>query len=278
LGERSGEIKVLLSGYGVLALIYAAKGDIERGWQELWKAERVAMVGNVAWLREQRAATAIRLALLRHDTGGAKRALLSLDIDPEADLERVPDPERAEERLMLAKIWLAEEKYAAVLELLEPAALLARQHGRIRTLLTVQAMQAIAAHRRGERQHASHIVSEIASRGGLEGYVRLFLDAGEPMIDLLQQIDVPGRARAWVRKLLEVSESYSGGRKNNAGLSEREYEVLQLVASGLSNQEIAETLVIAVSTAKAHVKHICQKLGVQTRIQAVAKARALELI
>jgi LuxR family maltose regulon positive regulatory protein len=108
--------------------------------------------------------------------------------------------------------------------------------------------------------------------------MRLFLDFGEPLLDLLQQMDVPGRARAWGRKLLEASESGLGGQKNDAGLSEREYEVLQLVASGMSNQEIAEALVIAVSTAKAHVKHICQKLGVQTRIQAVVKARELELL
>jgi LuxR family maltose regulon positive regulatory protein len=279
LGERSGEIKVLLSGYCVLALIHAAQGEIERGWQSLWKSERVAMVGRVAWLREQRATIAIHLALLQHDIGGAKRALLPLDIDPEAGLEHVPGPERAEERLMLAKIWLAEGKYDAVLELLEPVAQLAQQHGRIKTLLAILAMEALAVNRRGERQRAGHIVSEIVSVGGSEGYMRIFLDAGEPMLDLLQQVDVPGRARVWTRKLLEAFESSGGGRKNDAaGLSEREYEVLQLVASGMSNQEIAEALIIAVSTAKAHVKHICQKLGVQTRVQAVAKARELELI
>jgi LuxR family maltose regulon positive regulatory protein len=279
LGERSGEIKVLLSGYCVLALIYAAQGEIERGWQNLWKSERVAMVGRVAWLREQRATIAIHLALLQHDIGGAKRALLPLDIDPDAGPKHAPGPENADERLMLAKIWLAEEKYDAVLELLEPAAQLAQQHGRIKTLLATLAMEAIAANRRGERQRAGHIVSEIVSAGGSEGYMRIFLDAGEPMLDLLQQVDVPGRARVWTRKLLEAFESSRGGRKSEAaGLSEREYEVLQLVASGMSNQEIAEALIIAVSTAKAHVKHICQKLGVQTRVQAVAKARELELI
>ncbi len=278
LGECSGEIKVLLSGYCVLALIYAAKGEIERGWQELWRAERVAMVGKVAWLREQRAATAIHLALLQHDLRGAKRALHTIDIDPETALEHAPELERSEERLMLAKIWLSEGKYAAVLELLEPVEQLARRHGRIRTLLAVQALQAIAFNRRGERQRACQVVSEIANTGGPEGYMRLFLDAGEPMRDLLQQVEIPGRARTYVRKLLDAFESGSGERKNDAGLSEREYEVLQLVASGMSNQAIAEALVIAVSTAKAHVKHICQKLGVQTRIQAVAKARELELV
>ena len=61
-------------------------------------------------------------------------------------------------------------------------------------------------------------------------------------------------------------------------LSERELEVLHLVARGDSNQEIAEVLVIVLDTVKRHVTHIFEKLGVNNRVQAVARARALGLL
>ena len=61
-------------------------------------------------------------------------------------------------------------------------------------------------------------------------------------------------------------------------LSERELEVLQQIARGDSNQQIAEVLVIALDTVKRHVTHIFEKLGVHNRVQAVARARALGLL
>src|SRR5260370_36911714 len=61
-------------------------------------------------------------------------------------------------------------------------------------------------------------------------------------------------------------------------LSERELEVLQLLARGASNQEIAQELVIVVDTVKRHVSHIFSKLGVQNRVQAVRQARVLGLL
>jgi LuxR family maltose regulon positive regulatory protein len=61
-------------------------------------------------------------------------------------------------------------------------------------------------------------------------------------------------------------------------LSERELEVLRLIAAGLANREIAEELVIAVGTVKRHINHIYGKLNVGSRTQALAKARELRLL
>jgi LuxR family maltose regulon positive regulatory protein len=61
-------------------------------------------------------------------------------------------------------------------------------------------------------------------------------------------------------------------------LSSRELEVLGLIAAGLSNREIADQLVIALSTVKTHVNHIYRKLDVSRRTQAVTKARMLDLL
>lgn len=75
----------------------------------------------------------------------------------------------------------------------------------------------------------------------------------------------------------ETSLDASTERELIEPLSERELEVLQLMAGGASNQEIAETLVIALTTAKKHVSNIIRKLGVDNRMQAVAKGRNLGL-
>jgi LuxR family maltose regulon positive regulatory protein len=99
--------------------------------------------------------------------------------------------------------------------------------------------------------------------------VRIFLDMGDPLQALLQR--VVGRAERYARKLLSMIEGADS--KVDSPLSEREHEILQLLARGMSNQEIAEELFIAASTVKAHVTHVYQKLGVQKRLQAVALAR-----
>ncbi|MBO0795429.1 MAG: hypothetical protein J2P36_31425 [Ktedonobacteraceae bacterium] len=111
-----------------------------------------------------------------------------------------------------------------------------------------------------------------------EGFVRLFIDIGPPVQDLLQRVELLGSAKGYARKLREAAGGGHDQRELAAGLSEREYEVLQLVAAGMSNQEIAEALIVALSTVKAHVRHVCQKLGVQKRVQAIAKARELGLL
>jgi LuxR family maltose regulon positive regulatory protein len=271
LGACSGEIKAVLSGSCILALIWTAQGAFERAWQELWKAERIAALGRVLWLREQMAAIGMHLALQQKDLGGAKRALQTIDIDTEGGLEQAPPLERAEERLLLARVWLAEEKYRAVVNLLDPVVQAAHQGKRVRMSMAAQALQAMALYKLRERQRAARILNEALTVAGPEGYARTFLDIGEPMQEILQGIEVGGGTRGYTRRLLEAGGTNS--RERHGGLSEREYEVLHLLAAGMSNQEIAEALVVAISTVKVHVKHICQKLDVQRRMQAVAKAR-----
>ena len=62
------------------------------------------------------------------------------------------------------------------------------------------------------------------------------------------------------------------------GLTAREREVLRLLVSGASNREIADQLVLSVNTVKKHVFNICSKLNVQSRTQAIAKVRALNIL
>jgi LuxR family maltose regulon positive regulatory protein len=122
-----------------------------------------------------------------------------------------------------------------------------------------------------------------------EGYVRLFVDEGEPMRLLLQRRKAEGgRMNEYAGKLLAAF-----GQQNIAAdlhpsafipqpliepLSERELEVLRLVAQGLTNNEISQRLVLALSTVKGHNLRIFGKLQAQNRSEAVRRARELGLL
>jgi LuxR family maltose regulon positive regulatory protein len=278
LGESGGEIKVLLGGYCILALIFAARGERGRAWQEVWKAERIATIGKVTWLSKQVAAIAIRLSLMQNDRGGAERALRTIGLDAHAGIEQAPPTEQEDVRLMQARIWLAEEKYDAVVDLLTPVVSAAQQGKRIRAVIAARGLQAVALGELRERQRAAYVLSEALSLAGPQGYTRTLLDMGEPMQAVLQRIAVKRDAKAYARRLIEARRDDDEALRRLGALSQREYEVLQLMAAGMSNQEIAEALIIETSTVKVHVRHVCQKLGVQNRLQAAVKAREKGLL
>jgi LuxR family maltose regulon positive regulatory protein len=116
-----------------------------------------------------------------------------------------------------------------------------------------------------------------------EGYVRVFLDEGAPMEALLRQSQAYSTAPQYGSKLLSLFSKERRGVSSSVQpitepLTPREIEVLQLVAAGDSNPEIAQKLFIAVNTVKKHITNIFGKLGVTSRTQAVARAREWELL
>ena len=114
------------------------------------------------------------------------------------------------------------------------------------------------------------------------GYVRAFLDEGKIMATLLQKLQGnAGELNSYIDMLLtgfDLPESQSPSIALIEPLSAREEEVLQLVAGGATNPQIAETLTISVYTVKKHITNIFGKLGVQTRTQAVARGREIGLL
>jgi LuxR family maltose regulon positive regulatory protein len=163
------------------------------------------------------------------------------------------------------------------------------------------ALQALALQGQGQTAEALSVLRRALSRAEPEGYARVFLDEGAPMAELLRLAAARGISSEYVSKLLAAFETpgprlrVSDSRLMTAPasnlkpetrepetliepLSERELEVLRLVAEGLSNREIAEKLTITVGTAKRHVSNIYAKLGVHSRVQAVSRAQDLRLL
>ncbi len=148
------------------------------------------------------------------------------------------------------------------------------------------ALQALALETEGDVSQAMIPLQQALALGEPEGYINAFVQEGAPMACLLRQVAVRGPATDYVRRLLAafpgtmgdgVDTSAPSGRALVEPLSPREMQVLQLIAAGASNPEIARELFITVNTVKRHVTHILRKLGVSNRTQAATQARELGL-
>jgi LuxR family maltose regulon positive regulatory protein len=154
--------------------------------------------------------------------------------------------------------------------------------------LKAMVLQAVAHHAHGERDNALHVLSEALALAEPGGFIRIFVDEGEAMAQLLSEAARRGVMPDYAGRLLAAFEAEKQKMKANSALpvaralveplSQRELEVLQLIAQGLSNDEIGKRLFLALDTVKGHNRRIYDKLQVQRRTEAVARARELGLI
>ena len=150
-----------------------------------------------------------------------------------------------------------------------------------RWLVTVHILQAAVALRAGDRDIACELLSRAVERAAPQDLYRPFLDEDHNVLALLP--DVRAAAPAFVSQLCNdagsmETEPQRADQVLIEPLSDRELQVLGLIAAGLANREIADELVIAQGTVKRHINHIYGKLGVLRRTQAIARARELALI
>lgn len=139
----------------------------------------------------------------------------------------------------------------------------------------------------GNRTLALDLLAHAVELGEGENYVRVFVDGGEalrPLWVTLQEKGRPG-SRAFIESILAAMGGAAESKRTDSkqavlreGLSAREVEVLRLIVKGASNQEIADTLVIALPTVKRHISNIYDKLDVTSRTLAVARAQELRLV
>jgi LuxR family maltose regulon positive regulatory protein len=202
----------------------------------------------------------------------------------------VPSYLHEQEYLTLARVRIAEERanptksgLGEILALLELLRAQAEANMRIRSLLEILLLLALVRERQGDRTGALATLSRVLALAEPEGYIRLFLDEGPPMVALLRVAQRHGLAVGYVERLLKVLDE---PRATDAPqqtwslepLTARERDVLRLLLDGISNREIADRLTVSVNTVKKHVGNICSKLNVQGRAQAVAKAQRLHLL
>ena len=303
LSEQWGNSDTLCSSYLTLAEILLALPDPAAARDALHKAEQVARTLAVTpQLHTHLRAGWARLHLAEGDLSAAEGWLRDGGSEQS-------DPADPAEALALARVRLALGQEADALRPLVLLLEMARAQGLAGVVVEALALEAMIHQAAGAEDRALAALAEALTLAEPEGYVRLFLDEGPPMARLLRKAAARSIAPAYVSRLLaqfegetkeESTSSFvsrpaprmvrpAGRAVGPAGrgvspsslvepLSERELEVLRLVAAGASNQQIAQDLFIAVSTVKSHLNSVYGKLGVKNRTQAVAQARALDLL
>jgi ATP/maltotriose-dependent transcriptional regulator MalT len=292
--KQTGNGAILLLGYVALARVRQAQGDAEGAQALIQMIEQGLQMHrfpphNAAPL----AAWHARLALQQGDLAVAWRWVQ----DRQLRVDEEPDPPREVEYLTWARVLLAQRRAAEVTPVLGRLLHLAERQGRMGSALEILVLQALAQQARGDEAGAMERLARALSLAEPEGYIRLFVDEGAPMARLLARMrgrrpdarhDSP-RYRDHLLALLGGAPDADAPLSAPAGpaagvyplgepLRDREIEVLRLIVAGCSNREIADQLVIAVSTVKWHVNAIYGKLQVESRTKAIARARELHIV
>jgi LuxR family transcriptional regulator, maltose regulon positive regulatory protein len=285
------DAEIIMRGYVALARLQQARGDNKQALATLDTFAQVARQNGFApILLAQTAAVRVQIELAQGNLTAAVRWAESSNLAAGDEL-RYP---REQEYLTLARVRIAQGKaYPGTPFLDEALALLdqlgkdAESKARMSSLLEILVLRVLALQAQGDRTEALAALERALSLAEPDGYIRLFLDEGPVMIALLRQAYVRGIAPNYISTLLAADDQQAGGNGSLSGsksnplmeaLTAREYEVLVLLVNGASNREIADRLVLSVHTVKKHVLNICGKLGVQSRTQAIAKARTLNLL
>lgn len=280
--ELGGDTRAMIAGYLLAARMELSQGDEDAAADYL---ERVRpLVGDSPlseWLNHfERVQLEFWLA---RDQLRAAVNWVDTMLDGDA-LQSQPEPEAAQ--LAIARVLIVKGDAPSVeraLSLLGPLMQSAEAEGRTGVQVEALALFAMAQWRRGERSGAMTALERALRLAEPEGYLRLFADLGLPMVRLLQEARSRGVMPDYVATLLaacgvELASSAVAEVALPEPLTAREQEILRLMAAGLTNREIAETLAVSPQTVKKHTGNIYGKLGVRSRTEAAARARALDLL
>jgi LuxR family maltose regulon positive regulatory protein len=190
-----------------------------------------------------------------------------------------------------ARVHLAQGDPSAALATLEPLVWRVEAKGWEDEQLKVVVLQAVAHHAHGEKDEALQALDDALALAKPGGFIRIFVDEGMPMAQLLSEAAAYGIMPDYTSRLLDVFEAEEEKSEDKSHphpassdqpliepLSQRELEVLQLIAQGLSNREISQRLFLALDTVKGHNRKIFGKLEIHTRTEAIARARELGLL
>jgi LuxR family maltose regulon positive regulatory protein len=268
LGQQMGPSSGLVSGLVVLAHLQQAMGEERKALATVGELEQLASQLALPHVEARVAATGALVRLRRGESAAVERWARSAGLSPTDP----PDPLHEAAHLTYARLLLAQNRLAEVQVLLDRYERFAREGERYRSLITVCILKAQAWHALGQDEQAGACLVEALRLAAPEGYMRAFLDEGQPVLDLLLPlchaapvfVDALLAAAGTERKRTPGSPPHPGDRLQPLvePLSDRELEVLRLVADGLSNRQIAERLVITVGTVKSHIHNLCGKLVV----------------
>src|SRR6516165_2912233 len=285
-------------GLVVLARVRQALGDQAGALAAAAKAEQAGPSLDVVDLFNPAGAQRARLLLAQGELAQAA----AWAAERRLDAGDQPSYPREREYLLLARLLIAQGEPERALPLLRRLQAAAAAQARTGSLIEIGAVTAVARAACREDADAAAALARALALAWREGYVRVFADEGAPLAAVLDRLiaarrsgrtpSAPGVPLAYLRRLQAafrprderavppqvIPAAEVGAPELAEPLTDRELQVLALLAAGISNQQIASELVVALETVKKHVSHILGKLGAANRTQAVARARALGLL
>ncbi|HEU5391053.1 MAG TPA: LuxR C-terminal-related transcriptional regulator [Streptosporangiaceae bacterium] len=283
----------LVTGLAVVARIRHAQGDAAGALAAMGEAGQAGSSPQVAALFNPVPSQRARLLLAQGDVRAAAQWAAAAGLSPHDE----PDYPREPAYLVLARVLLARGDPGPALALLQRLHDTAVGQDRAGSIIEIGALRALALSACGDHPGAFDALTGALILAAPQRYVRVFADEGAPMRALLAQLPAARRGRPAAGRgigpgYLAALERACGqpdavpprSRATGAApgliepLTDRELEVLRLLAAGRSNQRIAHDLVVALDTVKKHVTHVLGKLGAANRTEAVARARQLGLI
>jgi LuxR family maltose regulon positive regulatory protein len=289
LGEMITDWSMIRRGLLPLAWLKQRRDDSSTAhalWQQALNVVQQAESKRVeATLRVHQA----RLWLAQATTSANQPALTAAAAWARAYQQSKPDPcsyPQALAQLTLAWLRMLQGQASLALAGLEPIAEAAAAGGQTDNLIKILTLQALAQSALGDVKIALATLNHALNMAASEGYIRTFVDYGPPMRQLLQRAASHHIAPDYVATLLTAFTDttppplprFPAPPPLIEPLSDRERQVLRLLANGLSNQEIADALIVSVNTVRTHLRRIYAKLAVNNRTAAVSRAQELELL
>jgi LuxR family transcriptional regulator, maltose regulon positive regulatory protein len=278
--ELGGDARALIAGYLLAARLQAAMGDLTAANGYLEKARPLVEQAQFAEWRSRFERCQLELWLAQDKLRTAVNWVDTV-LQENALAER---PESDEAQLAVVRVFILKgdgPSFKQTQPLLERLWQTAQGEGRLGVQIEALALQALGHERQGERPQALIALEQALSLAEPEGYTRLFADLGLPLARLLQAAQARAVLPGYVDRLLAA---FSHNLPSPAleslpePLTAREQEILELLAAGLTNRQIAAQLVISPETVKKHTGNIYGKLGVSNRTGAVTTAREMGLL
>jgi LuxR family maltose regulon positive regulatory protein len=284
LGEHTGLPQNRHRMRIAMARVRVAEGDIDSALGLLDEAERLYTPDFSPHVRPI-SAIRTRVLIAQGSVGEAVRLVQEQGLSADDDLSYL----REFEHITLARVLLAqcaaepeEGTLDEAIDLLDRLRVAAEEGHRTGSLIEILVLQALALHMRDDTRAALPPLERALALAEPEGYVRMFIDEGAAMAALLDAAQQHGIAVDYVRRLRNALSGTEQRTPTAQGLvdplSQRELDVLRLLATDLGGPDIARELVLSLNTVRTHTRNIYAKMGVNSRRSAVRRAEELDLL